>query len=379
MAGRDAYRYVAVNLLSQWIAGVLRTPPVEASADLSPPRVGRASALDTFTFPLGAVGKSTVLAIPTLQRAHDLLVSLVSGLPISPYRVTFDPTGDIEQATPPLPWHFRPDPTKTRHFFLGCLASDLWSYGRAYCRVTSRYRADNFPASFSWMPYERVSVTYAEHSPPEAGLVPGCRVHYGGSEVPYADVVEFLSPITGVCSVAWRAIQTATSLEEAALRFATSEVPAGWLKQTGGEPLDATELAAIAQSFSDARKTNTTAALNEFMDYVESSFDPSKMQLVEARSFQALELARVGNVPPYLVGAPAGTGMTYMNAQQARVDAVDFGAAPIIATIDQTFSGPAISPAGNFVRLNVNAWLSNPFLSNTPVPTEVAQPGGPVT
>ena len=38
------------------------------------------------------------------------------------------------------------------------------------------------------------------------------------------------------------------------------------------------------------------------------------MQLVEGRTYQALELARLANVPPYLVGAPAGTGMTYQNA-----------------------------------------------------------------
>lgn len=334
--------------------------------------VGGRATLAPFTFPEIGVTKTTVLAVPTLQRGHDLIVSMVAGLPLVPFKVSWDPTEStmVETRVQPMPWHFRPDPARTRAVFLGALASDLWSYGRAYARVTSRYQdAGHYPASFAWMPFDMVNVQHPAGAPPQCGLVPGSTVTYGGTEVPYADVVEFASPVTGVCEVAWRAISTATQLEQAALRFASSEVPAGWLKQTGGDDLSVDELAEIAAGWTESRRTNTTAALNPYMDYYESTFDPSRMQLVEARSYQALELARVANVPPYMVGAPAGTGMTYLNAQTARIDLVDFGAAPIIATIEQTLSGPAISPNGQVVHLDVNEWLSNPFLDPDPVPS----------
>jgi hypothetical protein len=85
------------------------------------------------------------------------------------------------------------------------------------------------------------------------------------------------------------------------------------------------------------------------------------MQLVEGRTYQALELSRLGNTPPYLVGAPAGTGMTYQNGQQARQDLIDFGAGPYIGCIEQTLSGPTITPRNQAVRLDQNAWLRNPF------------------
>ena len=68
------------------------------------------------------------------------------------------------------------------------------------------------------------------------------------------------------------------------------------------------------------------------------------MQLVEGRTYQALELSRLANIPEYLTGAPAGTGMTYLNAEQAKADLIDFGAAPLIACIEQTLSGPNVTP-----------------------------------
>jgi len=88
----------------------------------------------------------------------------------------------------------------------------------------------------------------------------------------------------------------------------------------------------------------------------ESSIDPNKLQLTTARQYQSLELARLTNVPPYLVGAPTGTGMTYQNAVQARGDLIDFGAMPYITAIEDTLSGPNVLPQGRFVLLDVEAW-----------------------
>jgi hypothetical protein len=52
--------------------------------------------------------------------------------------------------------------------------------------------------------------------------------------------------------------------------------------------------------------------------------------------------------------------MTYQNGQQARRDLLDFGAAPFLACIDQTLSGPNVTPAGIAVRLDRSVWLDEP-------------------
>jgi Phage portal protein len=379
---------------SHRIAAMLGLVPyVEAAAPLDPPTVSvgaSSTGLGTFTVPTrAAVGKIEALRIPTLQRAHDLIVALVSGLPLVPYRERWNPdTGRLDlEPVQPLPWHVRPDPAITRQAFLGAIASDLWAYGRAYMRITSRYAArpgipEDWPATFRWMPYEYVQVTRPADADPALHLPPGSTVTYAGARVPLRDVIELRSPTVGVCEAGQEAIATAAALNSAARRFANVEMPSGWLRQVDGEPMDGDALSELAAAWTAARQANTTGALNQLVEFHESTYDPDRLQLVESRQYQALELARVGNVPPYLVGAPTGTGMTYQNAQQARSDLVDFGAAPIIAAIGQAFSGPQVTPAGQGVWLDTAAWLAgNPYAAPAdPRPTpgrpalEVPQP-----
>jgi len=150
----------------------------------------------------------------------------------------------------------------------------------------------------------------------------------------------------------------------AAERFATMEVPAGYLKQTGGEPMSGQELTDLAAAWSEARLTASVAALNEYVEWRESSIDPSKLELVAARTYQALELARIANIPPYLVGAPAGSGMTYQNAQQARQDLYLFGAKPYIDCIEQTLSLNSVTPRGRYIKLDVDSYLKENGVSD---------------
>jgi phage portal protein BeeE len=53
--------------------------------------------------------------------------------------------------------------------------------------------------------------------------------------------------------------------------------------------------------------------------YEQFDTDPSKMQLVEARNFSALELSRAIGVPAYLLGIGI-SGYNYSNATQAKQD-----------------------------------------------------------
>jgi hypothetical protein len=98
------------------------------------------------------------------------------------------------------------------------------------------------------------------------------------------------------------AIATALKLEAARYRNSSSAIPAGVLRQTGGEPLSAQELADLAAAFNAARETNQTAALNEFVSYTETATSPDKMLLIDSAEFQAMEMARLCNIPPYLAG-----------------------------------------------------------------------------
>lgn len=311
--------------------------------------------------------RDAAISLPTVSRGRDLICGAIGALPFTLWSV--DLTGGdgdgVGRRLPQPRWMTRPDPNRTRQWMLAWTADDLYFYGVAHWLIVDRYAdtTGQYPRAFVRL------------DPGELQVGGDGRVTVNGDDVDPRDVVEFLSPIPGILSKGFRAVSIAVQLDDAAERFAGTEVPSGWLQeQDGGEDLSGDELAEQAAMFNAARRENTTAALNKYLTYTEAHYDPSTMQLVEARTYQALELSRLGNVPGYLVGAPAGTGMTYLNAEQAKADLIDFGALPLIGCIEQTLSGPNVVPAGQAVRLDVNAWLRNPFTtatSATPSPNDM--------
>jgi hypothetical protein len=81
----------------------------------------------------------------------------------------------------------------------------------------------------------------------------------------------------------------------------------------------------------------------------------------------------VANIPAYLVNAPAGTGMTYLNAQQARQDLFLFGAKPFISCMEETLSMDNILPRGRHVEFDLDDYLGvtdMPEIMNEPTANE---------
>jgi phage portal protein BeeE len=176
-------------------------------------------------------------------------------------------------------------------------------------------------------------------------------------------VVQFLSPNGGLIYQGIPAIRTALRLQQAADRFATVQIPSGYLRQVGGEPMNAQELADMAAAFAAAREQSTVAALNEYVEYKETSHKPDDLQLVQSREFMALEMARLANIPAYLVGVSV-PGYTYQNAQQAREDLYLFGAKPLISAIEETLSMNNIIPRGRQIELDVKSYLYENGMGN---------------
>jgi hypothetical protein len=306
--------------------------------------------------------RSTALRNPTISRARDLICGMIGCLEITQYGRQWDGEDYEYINLPPDSWFQNPDPNVTRNFIMSFCADDLMFYGRAFWVITER-NAAGFPSAFTWIPAADVT-TFDQAGPQWWG--PSTQIYFQGIQLDTKDVVQFLSPIPALLFTGSRAINTATRLDAAAERFATMEVPAGYLKQTSGEPMSGQELADLAAAWSEARLTSSVAALNEYVEWKESNIDPSKMELVSARTYQALELSRVANIPPYLVGAPSGSGMTYQNAQQARQDLYLFGAKPYIDCIEQTLSLNHITPRGRYIELDVDSYLYDNGMSGQP-------------
>ena len=337
--------------------------------------VGNASAM--ISQPMGYMTPTAelrALQLPTISRARDLIASMIGCLDLKQYTLVWDEAeGEYEkQYIRGESWFTRPDPKVTRNFIMSNTFSDLLFYGRAFWYVTSRY-STGFPASFQWLPIANIS------TPDQAGpqfYTASDEVEFNGVILPNENVIQFLSPIMGMIYTGNQAIDTAYKLDQAARRFSTNEISAGYLQQRGGEPMTAEDLAELAAGWASARRNNAIGALNEFVEWKEFSSDPSKLQLVEARQYQALELARLANIPPYLVGAPTGTGMTYQNAVQARQDLYLFGSKPYIDCIEETLSGDNVIPRGRHIQFDIESYLDDNDLVESPLvdaPTSIRE------
>lgn len=303
--------------------------------------------------------RNRAVSVPTINRARDLMASVIGCMPLKMYNEIWN--GDEMEKMPlaPRTWLRRPDPTVPYQFIMSWTFDDLLFFGRAFWYITSR-TADGYPASFTRLPAG--SITTTDMTGP-VWFAPSQQVFFNGGQLDPKDLVQFLSPAQGLIYAAPGAVETSLKLEAARNRNASSAIPAGVLRQKGGEPLSAQELADLAASFNAARATNQTAALNEYLEYQETATSPDKMLLIESSQYQALEAARLANVPPYLVGVSTGA-YSYQSAQQARADLWIFGVKIYAEAIAQTLSMDNVLPRGTYVEFDADDYLEENYIAD---------------
>ena len=296
--------------------------------------------------------RNRAMSVATISRARDLMASVISCMPLKMYNEMWN--GDeMEQVyIAPRTWLRQPDPSVTYPFLMAWTFDDLFFYGRAFWYITARTQ-DGYPTAFTRLPAG--SVTTQDQAGP-VWFAPSKEVYFQGNMIDPKDLVQFLSPVQGIVYMSEQTVATALKLEAARYRNAESSIPAGVLKQTGGEPLSATELADLASAFNAARATNQTAALNEFLSYTETTATPDKMLLIDAANYQALECARLTNVPPYLVGVSTGS-YSYQSSEQARADLYIFGVKAYADCIAATLSQNNVLPRGTYVKFDADEYL----------------------
>jgi phage portal protein BeeE len=296
--------------------------------------------------------RNRAMSVATISRARDLMASVIACMPLKMYNEMWN--GDeMEQVNiAPRTWLRQPDPTVTYPFLMAWTFDDLFFYGRAFWYITARTQ-DGYPTAFTRLPAGSITTTDQEGP---VWFAPSKQVYFQGNMIDPKDLVQFLSPVQGIVYMSEQTVATALKLEAARYRNAESSIPAGVLKQTGGEPLSATELADLASAFNAARATNQTAALNEFLSYTETTATPDKMLLIDAANYQALECARLTNVPPYLVGVSTGS-YSYQSSEQARADLYIFGVKAYADCIAATLSQNNVLPRGTYVKFDADEYL----------------------
>lgn len=302
--------------------------------------------------------RNRAMTVPAVSRARDLHASVISAMSLRMYRERWNETEREmdDEYIAPRSWLRRPDPAIPYETLMAWTLDDLFFYGRAFWYITSRTQ-DGYPASFTRLPSG--SITTTDQVGP-VWFAPSNQVYFNGGELDPQNLVQFISPVQGVIYMSEQTIATALKIEDSRYRNAASAIPSGILRQTGGEPLSAQELADLAAAFNAARATNQTAALNEFLTYEPTSATPDKMLLIESANYSALDIARLCNCPPYLLGVSTGS-YSYQSSEQARMDMWMFGTKIYAECIAGTLSSDAILPRGTFVMFDSEDYLGETY------------------
>jgi organic radical activating enzyme len=296
------------------------------------------------------------MSVPTVSRARDLMASVIGCMNLKMYTEIWNGNEMEKVPLAPRTWLRRIDPSVPNSFTLAWLLDDLFFFGRSFLYVTAR-TADNYPTAFTRIPAAMIQ-TLDQSGP--VWFAPSKQIMFQGAELNPDDVIQFLSPIQGIIYMSEQAVATALKLEAARYRNASSAIPAGVLRQTGGEPLSAQELADLAAAFNAARETNQTAALNEFVTYTETLTSPDKMLLIDSAEFQAMEMARLCNIPPYLAGISVGS-YSYQSSAESRMDLWTFGVRAYADCIAGTLSQNNVLPNGTYVEFDVEQYLKGEY------------------
>jgi len=331
---------------------------VDTAAFASAPVQAAAGASYVNNFITYQTGSDEVRALsnPTISRSRDLLAGIIGSVGLKHYSKQWNGEDYDEVYLPLEPWMETPDPKVTRSFFFVNLFSDMFFYGIAYAYITSRY-STGLPASFTWLPAANMSSTQQTGIPQFFG--PSDQLMFNGQELNVADVVQVLSPIEGILKTGARAINTSLYLDAAADKMASLETMPGWLQQIDGEDMSGDDLGSLASAWALARKQNQIGALSRQIEFREFRNNPLEV-IGEQRKYQSLEMARLCNIPAYMVSAPQeGASMTYQNAEQARQDLYLFGARIYMDAIEQTFSSAQVLPRNRYVEFDIEDYIGS--------------------
>ena len=296
--------------------------------------------------------RNKAMSVAAISRSRDLMASVLACMKLKMYTEIWN--GEEMEQVPlaPRSWLAQLDPKMPNNFMFPWIFDDLFFFGRSMLWITSR-TADGYMASATRLPMGSIST---EDMSGPVWFGKSDAIFFNGQQLPTEDVVQILSPTQGMIYMSEQVIATALQLESARYRNSFSAIPAGILRQVGGEPLSATELADLSAAFNAARATNQTAALNEFLTYTETNATPDKMLLIEASNYQALECARLCNVPPYLLGISTGS-YAYTNSQSAKADLWTFGLSMYAEAITAALSQQL--PRGTMCEFDFDEYLKD--------------------
>ena len=298
-----------------------------------------------YNYILPRVNRNEAMSVPSVARCRNLIAGVVADLPLNLYRKS---TG--EELGNPV-WVDQPSINQPRSVTMAWTVDSLMMYGVSYWEVTEVYAEDGRPSRFEWVPNTKVTF--------ETDLYGTKITQYYVDAVArpqwgVGSLITFQFFDEGILERGAETIRAAIDLRKAAVIAASTPMPSGVLRNNGAD-LDPKEVAGLLAAWKNARQNRATAYLTSTLEYQPTSFSPKDMMYDEAQQFLATEIARLCNIPAYMVSAEANNSMTYANVLDERKQFFSFSIAPYVNAIQDRLSMDDITARGNAVRFDVDS------------------------
>lgn len=311
----------------------LKTPTF--SAELSAPRELTGYASDAYAT---RVSREVALTVPAVKRARDIICGTLGRLPVRLH----------DRGRQVVDWALLDQPE------LGTPASvtyaktyeDMLLEGVAFWVVTdwrgmwpsAVVRADARTAQV-----REIQVVVRDSN----GAVVGYQTRYKDRP----GVIRFDSPNPPLLKSGARAINTLLRLEKSAAVYA-DEPPAHtvFTPAEGADPADDTDIEEMLNKWAESRRIRSTGYVPAAVKMQQlQAMTPEQLQMGDSRQRAVLEIARLTGIDPEDLGVST-TSRTYQNAEQRRLDLIDFTLAAYSSALDDRLRMSDTTPLGHVVR-----------------------------
>lgn len=318
--------------------GIFSRKPQVIEAQYAPQVMGESVfSLNSAIMP--RISRKEAMSVPSVARARNLICGTVASIPLEYYKTS---TGEV--IAPPR-WIKQLSKTQPSFVTLTWICDSLAFYGVAYLLITERYSEDGRPASMEWIANNRVTFTT------DINGIMIEQYYLDAAPIDMNDIITIQGFDEGILERGSRTIQAAVDVERAAALNSAQPQPAGYLKNSGAD-LPPAEVQGLLAAFKRARQNNSTAYLTSTLDYSPVSFSPKDMMYQDAIRSLSTQVARMMNVPAYLLSSEDNT-MTYSNVQDERKQFYSLSIEPYIQAIQTRLSMDDVSTSGHEVRFAV--------------------------
>lgn len=328
-------------------AGSLQAPDtlLEDLANVSGARINRRDALKAMA----------------VLRARNLIAGVPATLPIE--------LRDAQRNFDDRNWlGVQPNPRLETTVVYAFTFEDLLFESTSYWRIRRR-ASDGFPVEAEHLDHRAVSQHQILGMPSQVisedhQFAPGDPIYVDGIPMGDEEVIRFTSPNPPLLVHAAKAIRQVLLLDKIAADYALDPLPYGYFKDaTDEEPMEDEEINEVIGKWEHARRQHRWGYIESGLELNSLEWpNPQQLQLVQARNHAVLEIARGAGLDPEDVGVNIeGTSRTYQNAEQRRLDLIDFVLMPYISSVQDRLSMNDITPRGLFAQFQIAAFTRADF------------------